>query len=381
MEKHTIEVNSKIGRGSQQDTRDVPLVPSQSGLLSRSGNTQGLVPVVDANNHPLIPCRPMVAVKLIKSGKATPFFKKGFFAIRVNKVVESPSTPEIVFAIDPGSKRTGITVAAYDQVILNIQCNAPFWVKEKIKERRNHRISRRRRKTPYRKCRPYRSCRNRKRIPPSIKSRWSIYLRILDLLRKIIPITDVVIEDIKAVTKKGSKKWNTMFSPLEYGKNWFESGIANRYLSFYKYTGLETSDQRKYRGFKKSSSKLSERWEAHCVDSHCLAELLFGNLSPVKSMYCLNFIIFNRRELHHGFSKGGLRSHYGSTRSLSINRGTLVRHPKYNLAYVGGNSGNRITLHNIINGERLSRFIRIKDCKVLTNLRWKIKLINGNNLI
>jgi hypothetical protein len=327
---------------------------------------------VDANNRPLMPCKCSVAQKLTRCGKATPFFKKGIFAIRLNKTVDNPVKSKIIVAIDPGSKRTGITVATENRVVLNIQCDTPFLVKKKMKQRRLYRRARRQRNTPYRKCRY-----NRFRgggLPPSAKARWQAHLRILDQLCKILPITDVVIEDIKACSKKHCRKWNRNFSPLEYGKKWFEDQIKERGLEFYKHQGYETKQQRDYRGFKKTYKKLSNIWEAHCVDSHCLAEMVYGDLEPVKDMYILNLIRFKRRELY--INHKGIRRLYGSTRSMGLNRGTLVDHPKHGLMYVGGTSSDRISLYNL-DGKRICQNARKEECKVLTKQSWRVEFLPG----
>jgi len=360
-----------VADGTASDIQGVPLALISSADLRRSGNINGLVPVVDHQNNPLMPCKPSVARRLIKANKAIPFYKKSFFTIRLSKVVKNPSNKPIVIAIDPGSKRTGITVATETNVIFNIQCNTPNWVKKKIETKRMNRRSRRQRKTPYRKCRY-----NRKigEIPPSTKARWQAHLRIIILLRKILPITDIVIEDIKAKTKKHANQWNTQFSPLEVGKQWFADQIKTLGLPLHKYQGFDTYTQRKYRGFQKIGNKLAKKWEAHCVDSHCLAELLFGDIEPMKQIYELNFLNWHRRELHQDYKKGGIRRLYGSTRSLGLTRGTLVKHPKHKLCYIGGTSKDRISVHGL-NGKRIAQNIKITDCKLLTKVSWLLNLI------
>ena len=47
------------------------------------------------------------------------------------------------------------------------------------------------------------------------------------LLQKILPITVANIEDVSAVTKKGKRKWNRSFSPLEVGKQYFQQQIKS----------------------------------------------------------------------------------------------------------------------------------------------------------
>lgn len=43
-----------------------------------------LVPVVDRDQKPLMPTTPARARRWIKSGKATPFWKRGVFCVRLN---------------------------------------------------------------------------------------------------------------------------------------------------------------------------------------------------------------------------------------------------------------------------------------------------------
>ncbi len=178
--------------------------------------TKMFVPVVDSNQKPLMPTTPSRARKWIKSGKATPFWKRGIFCVRLNVEPSDRQTQEIAVGIDPGSKKEGFSVKSEHHTYLNIQADAVTWVKDAVKCRHNARRSRRYRKTPYRKCRW-----NRKMggIPPSTKARWSWKLRICKWLTQMFPITHFIVEDIKAKTWRGSKKWNQSFSPLEVGKS------------------------------------------------------------------------------------------------------------------------------------------------------------------
>jgi len=74
---------------------------------------------------------------------------------------------------------------------------------------------------------------------------------------------------------------------------------------------------------------------------------------------------FHRRQLHHlQFSKGGKRLKYGGTRSLGLKRGSLVIHPKYGLCYIGGTPfKNKLSLHSLINGERICQSAKLEDIK------------------
>ena len=65
---------------------------------------------------------------------------------------------------------------------------------------------------------------------------------------------------------------------------------------------------------------------------------------------------FHRRQLH-AFQPaiGGIRRAYGSTRSMGFRRGSIVSHPKYGMCTVGGTSKNKISLHNLQTGKRLTQ--------------------------
>ena len=51
---------------------------------------------------------------------------------------------------------------------------------------------------------------------------------MLDWLRRLFPIAQVVVEDIKAQTK-GKPRWDTAFSPLEVGKQWFYDEVRKQF--------------------------------------------------------------------------------------------------------------------------------------------------------
>ncbi|MEM8780498.1 MAG: RRXRR domain-containing protein, partial [Cyanobacteria bacterium P01_G01_bin.49] len=73
---------------------------------------QKSVPVVDINQVPLMPTTPVRADKWVKSGKATPFWKRGIFCVRLNQEPSARNYQDVALGIDPGSKMEGYTVAS-----------------------------------------------------------------------------------------------------------------------------------------------------------------------------------------------------------------------------------------------------------------------------
>ena len=287
------------------------------------------VPVVDFDQNPLMPTKPSRARRWIKEGKATPFWKKGIFCVRLNVEPSSDHKQDIAVGIDPGSKKEGFTVKSSSHTYLNIQADAVTWVKEHVETRRMMRNSRRQRNTSYRKCRFNRS--KGEFLAPSTKARWQWKLRICNWLYKMYPITYFVVEDIKVVTKKSQRKWNRSFSPLQTGKVWFYSELE-QFGNVHTVQGYDTKALRDELGLKKSKQKLSNVFEAHCVDSWVLANgLVGGHAEPDnKDILFMVPLQFHRRQLHKlQPSKGGMRKREGGTISLGFKRGSLIRHPKY----------------------------------------------------
>ena len=334
------------------------------------------VPVISSTGKPLMPCHPARARELVRAGKAKRRFNKGLFYILLTERSDGFTQP-IALGIDPGSKWEGFTVKSEAHTFENLNADAVTWVKDRIETRRNMRRSRRNRKTPYRQCRWNRSTKANYdgfKLAPSTHARWDWKLRIAKWLGKLYPISCFVVEDIKAETKKGCKKWNTSFSPMENGKKWFyqELGKLGRVETK---QGFETFEMRNQMGLKKLKDKKSKSFYAHCVDSWALANwFVGGHTKPdFERVTCITPLQFKRRQLHKlQEAAGGIRKREGSTNSLGFKRGSLVKHIKIGLAYVGGFIKDRISLHSIQNGERLGQNFKPADCKFLAHSSWRV---------
>ena len=320
-----------------------------------------------------MPTTPQRAGKWIKSGKATPFWRNGVFCVRLNVEPSGRYKQEIAVGVDPGSKKEGFTVKSESHTYLNVQADAHNKVGKKVEKRRELRRGRRSRKCPNRKNRTNRLA-NRKQVPAGTRARWNWKLRILDGLSKLYPITYVCVEDIKARTIKCAKKWNQSFSPLEVGKQWFYTEIEKRWKLLIL-QGWETKEIRDRLGLKKSRKKLSETFDAHCVDSWCLAYHTVGGQSVPDNtdIFCIFPIPIRRRELHRqNPQKGGKHPRYGGTTWNGLTKNTLVKHIKHGLTRISGFGKAGISLYSL-EGKRLCQNAKQQDCKVLTRLNFNYK--------
>ena len=62
--------------------------------------------------------------------------------------------------------------------------------------------------------------------------------------------------------------------------------------------------------------------------------------------------------------------------SMELSRGTLVKHVKYGLSYVGGTLKERISLHDLRTGKRITQGAKILDCNILTTIAYRGMLLS-----
>ena len=331
------------------------------------------VPVKTKDGQQLMPMHASRARKLVKRGEATPYWNNGIYCIRLNKEPSDRETQDICVGVDPGSKKEGFTVKSKADTYLHIQADAHTHTSKKVAKRRELRRGRRSRKCPNRKQKKH-NLSNRNRIPAGTRARWDWKMRILDWLSKLYPITHVCVEDIKARTKQYQKKWNQSFSPLEVGKQWFYSEIEKRW-QLSTLVGHETKNVRESLGLKKSSDKTAESFDAHCVDSWCLAYHVLGGDPIVDNtdIFCISPIPIQRRNLHREVpKKGGIRSRYGGTRCLGFTKGTLVKSMKWGLCWISGHQNGKINLTQMTTGKQRPQQ-KLDSFKVLKRINFRYK--------
>jgi len=265
-----------------------------------------------------MPCTPAKARYLFKTGKAKPKWNKlGIFYVQLCYEQE-PDNQQLVAGVDPGSKFEGFSVVGAKDTVLNLMVEASDHVKDAVKTRRTMRRARRFRK--WRRPKRFDNRLNRKqRIPPSTRSRWEAKARIVAQLKKVVPLTDVVLEDVRAVTRKGKGgKWNIAFSPVQVGKEHLYHLLREMGLIVYLKEGWQTKELREQYGLKKTKSKAKQSFDSHCVDSWVLAASVSGAEKPTctRLWYAVP-VILHRRQLHRlQASRGGNASPMGVREAL-----------------------------------------------------------------
>ncbi len=174
----------------------------------------------------------------------------------------------------------------------------PKGIAKKMGQRRQQRRFRR-----YRKCRR-RQCRfdNRKRkdgwIAPSQKAKVGFKLKIIEELKKLYPITRVVIEDVRFNHYK--KRWGKYFSTVEIGKTKVYETLRRWFKEVKLITGIETANLRESYGVKKSGDKRERSLHSHAIDAlvMCAGELEWRDIRNPSLFYVWKRYQIPRRQLH-----------------------------------------------------------------------------------
>lgn len=228
------------------------------------------VPVVSADNTPLMPTKPSRARRWIKEGKAIGKFNKlGMFYVQLIAEPSDTQTQEIVIGLDPGKLYSGIAVQSKKYTLQMLHLVLPLLtVKGRMEQRAMMRRGRRiNRKVSFAQ-RAHRQARfdNRRgsQLPPSIRANRDLEYRTITLLYEIYPVQTIVVEEVKA---KGDKS----FSPAMVGQQ-YQIERLSQLAEVKLKKGWETSNLRQHLGLhKEKSDKSLPIPETHAVDAVTLA--------------------------------------------------------------------------------------------------------------
>ncbi len=152
-----------------------------------------MVYVINKNGQPLMPTENHAKVRvLLKSGKAK-VVKKCPFTIQL--LYDSTNhTQKVTLGVDSGSRHIGISATTKDKVLFEADVELRNDIVDLLSTRRELRHSRRNCKIRYRKPR----FDNRKRkdgwLAPSVQQKVDSHLTMIEKVRKILPISDIVAE-------------------------------------------------------------------------------------------------------------------------------------------------------------------------------------------
>lgn len=154
---------------------------------------------------PLLPCSNARGRLLLREGKAK-VVSRFPFVIKLNYFVESVPSKELVLKVDTGSSNVGVAVCDEEgSVYFMGEVKLRNDIKTNMDRRRMYRRNRRKRNCRYRKPRFLNRANSKRegRLSPTLVSKVHSHVKIIEFLKKILPITQLVFEttdiDIHAI--------------------------------------------------------------------------------------------------------------------------------------------------------------------------------------
>jgi len=151
-----------------------------------------LVYVLSKHGKPLMPCHPAKARILLKQGKAR-VVQKTPFVIQLLYGSSGYKQP-VILGVRLGYSRIGLSAVIEKKEVYASEVELRSDIVKLIAERRQYRRFRRYRKTRYRKPRFL----NRRKpdgwLPPSIQHKLDSHIKAVELVKKILPITEINVQ-------------------------------------------------------------------------------------------------------------------------------------------------------------------------------------------
>lgn len=147
--------------------------------------------VLNMRGNPLMPCSSRKAKRLLKEGKAV-VIKKFPFIIQLS-IPTGETKQKATLGIDSGYENIGFSVVSEKKELISGAVKLDRKTSERLTERRMYRRNRRNRLW-YRKPRFLNRSKPKGWLPPSVQRRYDTHLNIINRLKKILPISETIIE-------------------------------------------------------------------------------------------------------------------------------------------------------------------------------------------
>ena len=177
--------------------------PSEQSLKTDSTNPDGvhsqrierslkpLVYVISKKGFTLMPCSQAKANRMLRKG-ACKIIKRYPFTIQLNFGCEN-KIQKITLGVDSGFENIGFSAVTETKELISGTVKLDGKTSERLINRRMYRKNRRNRLW-YRKPRFLNRTRKEGWLPPSIQRRYDTHLNIINRLKKILPISEIIIE-------------------------------------------------------------------------------------------------------------------------------------------------------------------------------------------
>lgn len=148
--------------------------------------------VLNMRGEPLMPTTQRKARILLKEKKAK-IVKYNPFTIQLNYPT-GENRQDVNIGVDTGAKHIGLAITSEDKVLYKAEVELRNDIKSNLDTRRMYRISRRNRKTRYRKPRFLNRKKPKKWLPPSLQGRIDNHFRWINTFSNLVPDAKLHIE-------------------------------------------------------------------------------------------------------------------------------------------------------------------------------------------
>jgi len=208
-----------------QDSKTLLNNPDGNQQSGKEKSVQDLrVPVLNMRGEPLMPTTPRKARKILEAGKAEVVSRNPFVIQLLYPTGEAKQ--EIVLGIDAGYSKIGYSAKTASSELIAGELELRNNIKKLLETRSAYRRGRRNRKW-YRE--PRFDNRNREEgwLAPSLEHKLQTHIRLIDRVKRILPITKIVVEVASFDTQKMQ---NPEITGVEYQQGELQGYEIREYL-------------------------------------------------------------------------------------------------------------------------------------------------------
>lgn len=202
-------------------------VPNNSDVDQHSGKSEQdlRVPVLNMRGEPLMPTTPRKARKLLEQGKVKVINRTPFVIQLLYPTGEAKQ--DITLGVDAGYSKIGYSAVTARRELIAGELELRENISKLLEERRAYRRNRRNRKW-YREARfDNRGGREDGWLAPSLEHKLQSHLRLIEKLKRILPITKVIVE---VASFDQQKMRNPEINGIEYQQGELHGYAVREYL-------------------------------------------------------------------------------------------------------------------------------------------------------
>ena len=185
--------------------------------------------VKDKNGKPLNPTNPARARKLLNRGRAKVVKRNPFTIMIIDRKKENSYTQNVTLGIDAGYNKVGFSAINNSEELISGELELRGDLSKKLEQKANYRRTRRSRKTRYRQPRfdNRKGSKPKGWLAPSIKHKKDSHIKLVKMLKKILPIEKVIVEVAKFDQQKIQ---NPEINGVEYQQGTLQGYNVRNYL-------------------------------------------------------------------------------------------------------------------------------------------------------